>query len=130
MDRSHVLHLLRRSKSDIWAQASLRKLIADRTSPAALTLLTDDEVLETVADLVASGELALLRTSNVTAGRTGLPAVRKSDPAPPPVRRVPPASTAPAAPQDPPIFPANTDPAAQAAAMQQAAQDGAPFCLQ
>jgi len=130
MDRDQALNLLRRSKSDIWAQASLRSLLADRSSPTALTRLTDEEILGMVADLIASGELALLRTNTPTRGRTVLSGTPKTVAAPPPAPRPAAASVPPPAPMDSSIFPANGDPAAQAAAMQQAAQQGAPFCPQ
>ena len=132
MDRSQALNLLRQSKSDIWAQASLRSVVAKRSVPTALTRLNDDEILETVADLIASGELVLVRTGDHEVGRKGdtvLGGTAKSA-APPPAPRPVSQSTPPPAPVDSKVFPANIDPVAQAAANQQAAQQGAPFCLQ
>jgi hypothetical protein len=132
MDRNQALHLLRRSQSDIWAQASLRSAIERRMPPTTLTRLNDDQVLEAVADLIASGELVLVRTDDHTIGRKGDTVLGKPakgaapPPAPPPAAQ----SAAPPAPVDSKVFPANVNPAAQAAANQQAAQQGAPFCLQ
>jgi hypothetical protein len=128
MDRNQALHLLRRSQSDIWAQASLRSAIERRMPPTTLTRLNDDQVLEAVADLIASGELVLVRTDDHTIGRKGDTVLGKParGAAPPPAAQ----SAAPPAPVDSKVFPANVNPAAQAAANQQAAQQGAPFCLQ
>ncbi|HUE24208.1 MAG TPA: hypothetical protein VMQ86_21180 [Bryobacteraceae bacterium] len=128
MDRNQALHLLRRSQSDIWAQASLRSAIERRMPPTTLTRLNDDQVLEAVADLIASGELVLVRTDDHTIGRKGDTVLGKpaKGAAPPPAAQ----SAAPPAPVDSKVFPANVNPAAQAAANQQAAQQGAPFCLQ
>ena len=133
MDRTQALNLLRRSKSDVWAQASLRSLVSNRSAPTTLTRLNDDQILEIVADLIASGELILVRTGEHAAGRVGdtaLAGTPKSAPSPPPAPRPASQSTPAPAPIDPKVFPANINAAAQAAANQQAAQQGAPFCLQ
>jgi hypothetical protein len=131
MDRNQALDLLRRSKSDIWAQASLRTVVAKRSAPTTLTRLNDDQILEAVADLIASGELVLVRTGDHAAGRKGdtvLAGGAKSAAPPPPPPRPASQSSSPPPPVDPKVFPANVNAAAQAAAMQQAAQQGAPFC--
>jgi hypothetical protein len=131
MDRNQALDLLRRSKSDIWAQASLRSVVAKRSASTTLTRFNDDQILEAVADLIASGELVLVRTGDRAIGRKGdsVPGgTAKSDAAPPPAPRPASQSVAPPPPVDPKVYSANVDPVAQAAANQQAAQQGAPFC--
>ena len=133
MDRTQALGLLRRAKSDVWVQASLRSLVSNRSAPTTLTRLDDDQILEVVADLIASGELILVRTGERAAGRTGAPAPAKtaqSAALPPPAPRPASQSSSAPPPVDSKVFPANVNPAAQAAANQQAAQQGAPFCLQ
>ena len=130
MDRNQALNLLRQSKSDIWAQASLRSVVANR-SANTLTRLNDDQILEAAADLIASGELVLVRTSDYVSGRRGdtiLGGVAKSAAPPPPAPRPASWSEAPSPPVDATVYSANVDPVAQAAANQQAAQQGAPFC--
>jgi len=132
LTREQALQLLRRSQSDIWAQAALRTVVEKRTPPTTLPRLNEDQVLEAVADLIASGELVLIRTGDHAIGRTGDTVLGKgaqSAPAAPPPPRQP-AQAAPAAAQDPKIFPPDTDPVTQAAALQAAAQQGAPFCEQ
>lgn len=131
MDRNQALTLLRRSQSDIWALASLRRVVEKRSAPTTLTRLNDQAVLEAVADLIASGELVIIRTDDHATGRTGdtvLGKTAKSAAPPPPAPR--PASSPAPPPGDPPVFPANIDAVAQAAANQQAAAQGAPFCAQ
>jgi len=131
MDRNQALNLLRRSKSDIWAQASLRTVVAKRSAPTTLTRLNDDQILEAVADLIASGELVLVRTGDHAAGLKGdtvLAQTAKGAAPPPPAARPPSQSASAPQPVDASVFPANIDPVAQAAANQQAAQQGAPFC--
>ena len=131
MDRNQALSLLRRSKSDIWAQASLRSVVAKRSAPTTLTRFSDDQVLEAVADLIASGELVLVRTGDHVIGRKGdtvLGGGAKSAAPPPPAARPASQSVAPPPPVDARVYSANVDPVAQAAVNQQAAQQGAPFC--
>jgi hypothetical protein len=135
MDRSQALDLLRRSQSDIWAQASLRRLLANGLPPTALSKLSDDQIAEAIVDMVASGKLVLARSQDYSPSLEGeaLAAAPKlqTAAAPPPSRPAPrPASSPPPPPADPPVFPSNINAAAQAAASQQAAQQGAPFCLQ
>jgi hypothetical protein len=128
MDRNRALSLLRRSQSDIWVQASLRRLVASRLPPTALVRLNDEQVREAVADMIASGQLVLVYSvERQVQGLAGVP--KRAASAPPPPR---PASqtSSPPPPADPTVFPANINAAAQAAANQQAAQQGAPFCLQ
>jgi hypothetical protein len=132
MDRNQALFLLRRSQSDIWAQASLRRLVANRLPPAALDRMSDEQVREAVADMIASGELVVVWTHDhgvVSEGKGLAGAPKRAAAAPPPSR---PASqvSSPPPPTDPDVFPPNINPAAQAAANQQAAAQGAPFCLQ
>jgi hypothetical protein len=132
MDRNQALHLLRRSQSDTWALASLRSVVEKRLAPTTLTRLNDEQVLEAVADLIASGQLVLVRTGDHTVARKGdtvLGKTAKSAAAPPPAPR-PASQSAPPPPIDSKVFPANIDAVAQAAANQQAAQQGAPFCAQ
>ena len=62
MDRSQALLLLGRWQSDIWLQASLRNLVANRLPPTALPRLNDEQVRETVADMIASGAVVLVWT--------------------------------------------------------------------
>ena len=130
MDRNQALSLLRRSQSDIWAVASLRSVVERRLAPTTLTRLNDEQVLEAVADLIASGELVLVRTGDHTVARKGdtvLGKTAKSAP-PPPASRPASQSQSPPPAADSKVFPANIDAVAQAAANQQAAQQGAPFC--
>jgi hypothetical protein len=133
MDRNQALALLRRSRSDAWAMASLRSVVEKRMPPATLARWSDDQVLEAVADLIASGQLLLVRTGDHTVARRGdtvLGGGAKSAAPPPPAPRPASQSQAPPASVESKIFPANIDPVAQAAANQQAAQQGAPFCEQ
>jgi hypothetical protein len=131
MDRNQALNLLRRSQSDIWAQASLRSVVERRMAPTTLTRLNDEQVLEAVADLIASGELVLVRTGDHTVARKGDTVLGKTakSAAPPPAARPASQSSAPP-PSDSRVFSANIDAVAQAAANQQAAQQGAPFCAE
>jgi hypothetical protein len=132
MDRNQALHLLRRSQSDTWALASLRSVVEKRLAPTTLTRLNDEQILEAVADLIASGQLVLVRTGDHTVARKGdtvLGKTAKSAAPPPPAPR-PASQSAPPPPIDSKVFPANIDAVAQAAANQQAAQQGAPFCAQ
>jgi hypothetical protein len=132
LTREQALQLLRRSQSDVWAQAALRTVVEKRTPPTALPRLNEDQVLEAVADLIASGELILIRTGDHAIGRTGDTVLGKgaqSAPAPPPPRQAAQTAAPPPA-QDPKVFPPDTDPVAQAAALQAAAHQGAPFCEQ
>ena len=131
MDRNQALLLLGRSQSDIWIQASLRKLVANRLPRTALPRLNDEQVREAVADMIASGELVLVWTHDDSVEYkvvTGLAVPKRAAAAPPPPR--PSQASSPPPPVDPAVFPANVNPVAQAAANQQAAQQGAPFCLQ
>ncbi len=133
MDRNQALLLLGRSQSDIWIQASLRKLVANRLFRTALPRLNDEQVREAVADMIASGALVLVWTHDYSVKREGVPglaAVPKRTASAPPPARSPSRASSPPPPVDPAVFPANVNPAAQAAANQQAAQQGAPFCLQ
>ena len=133
MDRNQALALLRRSRSDFWALASLRGVIEKRMAPTTLTRLSDEQILEAAADLIASGELVLVRTGDHTIARKGdtmLGKNVKSAAPPPPTARPASQSQTPPTPIDSKIFPANIDPVAQAAANQMAAQQGAPFCEQ
>jgi len=132
MDRNQALHILRRSQSDTWALASLRSVVEKRLAPTTLTRLNDEQILEAVADLIASGQLVLVRTGDHTVARKGdtvLGKTAKSAAPPPPAPR-PASQSAPPPPIDSKVFPANIDAVAQAAANQQAAQQGAPFCAQ
>ena len=132
MDRSQALLLLGRWQSDIWLQASLRNLVANRLPPTALPRLNDEQVRETVADMIASGAVVLVWTRDYSVGRQvqGLAAAPKRAASAPPPSRPASQTSSPPPPVDPTVFPANVNPVAQAAANQQAAQQGAPFCLQ
>jgi len=89
MDRNQALTLLRRSQSDIWAQASLHSVVDKRFVPTTMTRMSDEQVLEGVADLIASGELVLARTGDHAVARKGDTVLGKTakSAAPPPVAR-------------------------------------------
>jgi hypothetical protein len=128
--RDQALQHLRRSHSDPWVQSALRGLLDQRYGGAAQSRLSDEAILEAVADLIASGELVLVQTNDRAVGNTIFGKAAKSTAPPPPAPRPATQAPAPPPPQDPSIFPPNVDLVAQAAAIQAAAQQGAPFCVQ
>ncbi|MFN7993049.1 MAG: hypothetical protein U0Q18_05585 [Bryobacteraceae bacterium] len=132
MDRSQALNLLLQTQSDVWVMSSLRRLIELRSAEPGFAKLTDRAVLEAAADLIASGELVLVRTGDRSTGRTGDTSLgkgqSKAGSAPPPPPNQSSQRSSPAPPEEPRVFPANVDAAVMAAVLQNAAQSGAPFC--
>jgi hypothetical protein len=110
-------------KDDPSAMRDLRALLEDPMLGVPNDRLTDDQVLDRVARLVAGGEVMMIREWPMHGGAATQP--QKSSqpddsPATPPQSRK----------SDPPENPTlpNTNGAAQAAALSAAAASGAPFC--
>ena len=108
MDRNWALTLLRRSRSDMWAQASLRSVVVKRSAPTTLTKFNDEQVLGAVADMIASGELILVRTVDYASGKDDMaPAKTALSAAPPPPAPRPASQRSSPPPVDSKVFPAN-----------------------
>ena len=109
MDRNWALTLLRRSRSDMWAQASLRSVVVKRSAPTTLTKFNDEQVLGAVADMIASGELILVRTVDYASGKDDMAPAKTALSAAPPPPAPRPASqrSSPPPPVDSKVFPAN-----------------------
>jgi hypothetical protein len=106
----------------------------------SVSRMSDDAIIERIAELLLSGRLHIhdrrARTASASdnpaqASQSNASAVEASAPFPlsESSPRVPPASSGrQAIPLDPPTFPPNTDLAAQAATLIAAAQSGTPAC--
>lgn len=138
-DHEHASHLhdrffgrqwLHQSKADIQQMQTLRSLVAQHSSGCAVSGMSDEEVADHVAELVASGRVhmhapTLPAYAPVSAGSQG-PA-----PAPFPLSgRTSSPQMSFGAPADAPTFPSDLDGAAQANALAAAASGGQPFCPQ
>lgn len=117
--------LLEQFKGDPSAMRDLRALLDESLQGFTNSRMSDDQVLEGISRLLASGELLIVRewplhggaatTTQASAGGSTQAA------SPPPV------SSNSQAPESP-TLPPNTNGSSQAAALTSAAQSGAPFC--
>lgn len=114
-------------KDDPGAMRDLRSLLDDSATGVQNSTLTEDQVLDAVARLVAGGDLIMAREWPLRGGTSGQEASgsgeddQPSDPSPSS------GSGKSQAPENPSL-PSSTDGAAQAAALAAAASSGAPFC--
>jgi hypothetical protein len=112
-------------KDDPAAIRELRKMIIE--SGPSPGILEDVQVLETMAHLLAKGELILVRDYPMQGGNAVTSGKSSESDAPPPSAPVSTAKTS--APEDP-TFPPDSDGASQASNLQNAAQTGQPFVSQ
>ena len=127
--RLSALLFLQRFKIFQTAIDPLRRLIRERRDGLCLPISFDDEVLEQVAQMLATGELHVNWKPLVLGTGTTTPKKEPSRPQvapPPPPRRE--AEAPPAPPPEEPVFLPNVDPVAIAQVLTQASQDGKPFC--
>jgi len=122
---------LQRFKIYPMATDSLRDFLRGRRDGLCLPTSFDDEVLDQVAQMLATGELHATRKALVLGTGGTKPSAQKGPPQveaapPPPPRRE--AAAPPPPPPEEPVFLPNVDPAAMAQALTQAAQSGVPFC--
>jgi hypothetical protein len=127
-DRRSALLFLLPLKSDARFMRGLRHLLAEWNRGYALSRLSDQQVLEEIAWLLASRQLWLMRKYHAFGAASSTPAAAPQ-PQPVPLPPPPPKSSAPPEPEpEEAVFVPNIDAAAQAAVMQGAAQSGKPFC--
>jgi len=116
----HALEYLARFKQDTGAMDAFRRMLAERDWQYQRGPLKDDEVLQLLARLVARGELLVgeewktrinAPVSPAEAPSAGAPTQQRSEEQP-----------------EGPTYGPGHDPAAQASALQAAAQSGVPFC--
>lgn len=126
--RSSALAFLQHFRVNQAAMDSLRRLVRERGHGVGLQISNDYQILDQVAQMLATEELHAVRKPPVFG--TGTTASEKEaappQPAPEPPRRE--AEAPPPPPPDEPVFIPNVDPAAMAQVLTQAAQGGAPFC--
>lgn len=128
--RNHAVSWLRRYKNDVPTLAAMRKLLLEAQIGANSPRMSDDAVIDQIAELLAAGRLHIhVHPMKPTMGpSTGS---GPSQPSFPLSERKPKATTSShkvQAPPDPPTFPVNVDAAAQAETLRTAAQQGTPFC--
>ena len=125
LNRSQAVEILKRCLADEATIFGLRALLG-LASADSLSRLDDQQILEELAVKIENGELLLFGELVPVSPRSG-----GAKPASSAVR-VPPRSAQAPAPApvqgDASLFPANTDLAAMADAVQGASQTGAPFC--
>jgi hypothetical protein len=112
-------------KADPGAMRDLRALVGDSFYGIPNTRLTADQIVAAVARMVASGELVIVRDMPEHGGSATQADVPGD---PPPEQSSAPQRGSRSQEPDPPTFPSNCNPGAQAAAMSAAAARGAPFC--
>ena len=126
-DRHGALLFLLSFKSDTQLMWELRHLLAERNREYALSRVSDQQVLEEIASLLASRQLWLRKYHAAGGGSAAQDAAAEPAPQPlPPLPRQP--AQPPELPPDEPIFIPNIDAAAIAAVQREAAQFGVPFC--
>ena len=125
LDPAGARLVLGQFKDDPSAMRDLRALLEEPMLGIPNARLTDDQVLDAVARLVAGGEVLLAREWPVHGGSANPPqASSQPDDSTPPT---PVASKKSQAPESSSL-PSNTNAATQAAALTAAAASGAPFC--
>jgi hypothetical protein len=133
-DREFALQLLNRLKLDRFAMLAARSLLREEYAWESLFQYSDDMVIEQIATLLLCDRLHLhIREMPRSLGVGGSTSASAAPAAFPMANRKQPAQTSPrAAPtqQEDPTLPADTDYAAQAAALVSAAKTGVPFCAQ
>lgn len=124
-DQAAARMTLGQFKDDPIGMRDLRAILDDPMTGIQNARLTDDQVLDAVARLVASGELIAVREWPVHGGAATQPQSsnqseqQEASPAPASHSQPPPEN---------PTLPSNTDGSTQAAALAAAASSGAPFC--
>ena len=129
-DRRSALLFLLPFKSDAQFIPGLRRLLAERSRRYALARVSDQQVLEETAWLLATRQLWLKQSYRaILTRRPGEKAAQPSRalPVQPEARE---SFAPPEPPPDEPVFLPNIDAAAIAAAQRRAAQSGKPFCLE
>jgi hypothetical protein len=127
-DHRSALAFHLRFKSDGQFMSGLRQLLAGRNPGYALSRVSDQQVLEEIAGLLASGQLQLKyeyrAVQEGTAPTEPEPAAQPGPEPPPPPKHYAPPEPEP----EESVFPPDMDAAAMAGVLQQAAQSGKPFC--
>jgi hypothetical protein len=132
-DRATAVQKLQRLKSDPLAMSAIRRMLHQEHGSQRLSKLSDDALIEKAADLLVSRRIHYrIEPRARTAGASSsvapksaspaFPLAERASPAPAPTTRSVPVAA------DPPTLPPNIDPAAQAATLKKAAEQGAPFC--
>ncbi len=123
-DPAQAIQFLGRFKNDAAAMAELRKLVGMRDALTGdSSRISDDWILERTATLLISGELVLGHMWHEPMELPKGQAAQASAPAPSPG----PSST-PQQEEETPVFTSNHDGETQANALEEAAQNGTPFC--
>lgn len=117
--------LLEQFKDDTSAMRDFRALLDESLQGFTNSRMSDDQVLEGISKLLSAGELIMVREWPAHGGSATQPQASAAGGDQPAQRPV--ASSKSQAPENPSL-PANTNGAAQAAALSSAAENGAPFC--
>ncbi len=117
--------LLEQFKGDPSAMRDLRALLDESMQGFTNSRMSDDQVLEGISRLLGSGELIMVREWPVHGGSAAQPQAAAPGDQP---QASPAPATSKSQPPENPTLPSNTNGAAQAQALQSAAQSGAPFC--
>jgi hypothetical protein len=125
LDPAAARLVLGQFKDDPIAMRDLRALLEEPVLGIRNARMTDDQVLDAVARLIAGGEVLLAREWPVHGGGANPP--QASDQPDDSTPATPAPSTKSQSPENPSL-PSNTDAATQAAALAAAAASGAPFC--
>jgi hypothetical protein len=132
-DRVFALQLLGPLKGDYFAVSALRRLLLLEHGSNNLHRVSDDVLIERVADLLVSRRFHYhVRPPSLSCGRSGSAGPQPASTAFPLAERKTPApattTRAAVALADPPTFPPDTNASAQAATLRTASDQGAPFC--
>jgi hypothetical protein len=116
---------LQHSKADVFKMLAMRDVLLQRHIRSSLFRMSDDEVINQVAELLASDRLhihvqSMMQTTAPTAIQASPVTVRQKSAAPPPRKA--------GSMDDPPTLPTDIDFGAQAATLVTAANSGAAFC--
>lgn len=133
LDRVFALQLLQQLRGDYFAVSALRRLLLLEHGSNDLYRVSDDALIERVADLLVSRRIHYhVRPLSRSSGRSGTAGPQPASPAFPVAARNPlaPATTTRTAfaVADPPTFPPDTNASAQAATLRTASDQGVPFC--
>lgn len=131
-DRVFALQLLRPLKGDYFAVSALRRLLLLEHGNNDLYCVSDDALVERVADLLVSRRFHYhVRPLPLSSGTSGSAGPQPASPAFPVAARTPLAPTTTTrtafAVADQPTFPPDTNPSAQADTLRTAAEQGIPF---
>lgn len=133
-DRAFARRWVQQSKTDVHKMVALRSLLWQESNASAISRMSDEEMIDHLAGLLASGRFhfhSAPAQTVPTTGRAGGGDAQKPVAFPLAERTPRPAVAASGTPiSDPPTFPPNIDGAAQAGALAAAASGGQPFCPQ